>query len=315
MSLGGGMQLLLHGWLAVQWGHSLWMLAGLAATRIMPKIFGSVPAGMLCDRVPRTRILPVTRGLTAVASLLPLVGFAAPWPLFWVLAASSLGGAAHVLDLPAGRSALGDICPSQDLYTLVAVERAGGHTAALIGPLLAFELTSWPGQPAALIASAAVLAVAALQSRKLPEARPRQTHDSTGIGPLVAYLKDTPTAVLLMLVGVAPVLVDRGIALALPSRGGGASTGLALAAPEVGALLAAAMLASARYRPGWTAILGSAVFYALFVGIASQNLDEGEVLIAALAAAGVAKIVMIVTAHARLQGIVPPAVRGRVFAL
>src|SRR6185295_7922636 len=62
-SLGGGMQLLLHGWLAVAWGHSAWFLAIFAATRIVPKIVLTVPAGIVCDRVPRARLLFACRML------------------------------------------------------------------------------------------------------------------------------------------------------------------------------------------------------------------------------------------------------------
>ncbi|MGH7486313.1 MAG: MFS transporter [bacterium] len=315
-SLGGSMQLLLHGWLAVQWGHSLWMLAALGATRILPKLLGAVPAGILCDRLPRTRVLAATRGAAVVASLVPLLGFVAPFPLLWVLAASSIGGAVHALDLPAGRGTLGDVSEPADLDAAVAFNSAGGHFAALVGPLIAFGLASWPGRPAALIASGAVLATAAVLSRRIPDLMPRRKAVADGVRPLVRYLRSAPTATLLILVGVAPVLVDKAIALGLPSKaGGGASVGFALAAPEVGGLLAAGVLAIAPRRLGVGAIAAAGVLYAVFVFAAAQNLREGEVLIVMLAAAGVAKLVMIATAQARLQGIVPPSVRGRVFAL
>jgi MFS family permease len=291
MSLGGGMQLLLHGWLAVAWGSSLWMLTPLAATRILPKVLCAVPAGILCDRVSRTRILYVTRGLTVLASRLPLVGFFAAHPVIWILTASALAGTIHAVEAPASRATLGDISNPKDIQRVVALDRTGAQVSQLLGPAVAFGLASGLGEPVALLTSAGVLAAAALLSRGIPETRTRPANPrESGIGPLITYLKDTPAAVLLLLIGVGPVLIDRGIAFALPSRGGdGAAVGLALIAPELGGLLAAALLASARVRLGWAAMFGAAVFYALAVGIATQDVREGEVLIAALALTGVTK--------------------------
>ncbi len=318
MSLGAGMQLLLHGWLAVSWGQSLWMLGAFAASRLLPKMVLTVPAGIICDRVPGDRVLRTARAVDVAASLLPLGGFFAPLPLAWVLAASTLAGAVHAFDLPAARGALADLVEPKDLHATVALNSTGHHVAALVGPALAFGLASWPGRPAPLLVSAALLAVAALISPRLAttarEAPSPAVPDTTAA--FVRYLFSTPGILLLILAGSAPGLLDRGIALALPSAGGGgSSTSLALVAPEIGALFAALALAMSPVRLGVAAVISGTVVYALFVALASQNTHEAEVLIAALACGGMARLVVNATAQTRLQHLTPAGVRGRVMAV
>src|ERR1051325_4485859 len=82
-AMGGRMQLLLHGWLIVAWGHSLLFLIAFAAARILPKLVLTVPAGMICDRYPRPRVLAVARCLCALACLLPLAGYLLPFRFAW----------------------------------------------------------------------------------------------------------------------------------------------------------------------------------------------------------------------------------------
>ena len=322
MSLGAGMQLLLHGWLAVAWGHSLWMLLAFSATRLVPKLLLTVPAGIICDRVPRARVLKVARAVDVAASLLPLLGFVAPMPLLWVLAASTLAGAVHAFDLPAGRGALADLTEREETHAAVALNSAGHHISTLVGPGLAFALASWPGRPAPLLASAALLGIAALISPSLSTspsatspAPPAQSMPG-GTAAFVRYLLSTPAVLLLILAGSAPGLLDKGIALALPSAGGGGSaTGLALLAPEAGALGAAIVLAMSPVRLGVAAVIGGTALYASFVTVASQNRHEAEILVFALALGGVARLVVNATAQARLQRLVPAEVRGRVMAV
>ncbi|MHB8375501.1 MAG: MFS transporter [Dehalococcoidia bacterium] len=318
MSLGGGMQLLLHGWLAVSWGGSLWMLVAFAASRMVPKVLLTIPAGVLCDRLPRARLLGLTRGVDVAASLLPLVGFVAPMPLLWVLAGSSIAGAVHAFDLPAGRGAMADMTEPTDLHAAVALNSAGHQAAALLGPALAFGLASWPGRPAALAVSALVLAGAALVSRAVPSAaRPDRAHGTRRApASFVRYLISTPPVLLLIVASAAPGVVDRAIALILPSAAGsGGSVGFALVAPEVGALLAAAVLAVAPVRLGAAAVLAGILLYAGLIVVASQNTREAQMLVLTLGVAGMARLIVNATAQARLQYVVPAEVRGRVFAV
>lgn len=318
-SIGGGMQLLLHGWLAVAWGHSPVFLLIFAAARIGPKILFTVPAGIVCDRVPRARILLIARCGYAVASLLPLVGLFGRLPIAWLLAAAALAGTIHAFDLSSARCVMGDIVEPPQMHAAVALNRAGSHVASLAGPAVAFVLISGLGSAAALAVSAAFLLAGALAVVPLPATVPL-VHDrrlNAATGGLVRYLRSSPTTIILVLAGIAPAFIDKAVALLLPSvsGGGGGTVSMALIAPEVGALMAMAVLAMAPVRLGPRELVGAAVLYALFISMASTHSHQAEALVITLGLAGMASAALSATTHARLQGTVPAEMRGRVFAM
>ncbi len=77
-NLGCTMQQLIQGWLAVTWGHSILFLIPFALARILPKIALTIPAGSICDRMPRRTVLLCCRISNALTSALPLLGFLTP---------------------------------------------------------------------------------------------------------------------------------------------------------------------------------------------------------------------------------------------
>jgi MFS family permease len=317
-SLGGGMQLLLHGWLAVAWGHSAWFLAIFAATRIVPKIVLTVPAGIVCDRVPRARLLFACRMLYAVASMLPLVGLLGPMPIVWLLLGSTLAGAVHAFDLSSGRAVLAEIIEPDEVHAAVALNRAGSHVAALAGPAVAFVLVSGAGSGAALSDSALLRAAAAVAVLPVPNRAPALCEKKMGAaaGGLFRYLRETPGVVVLVFAGIVPTFIDKAVALMLPSVASGHGTvSMALIAPEVGALIGAAVLALAPVRLGVPALVGAALMYAGFICIASLNSQQAGALVLALGLAGMASTAINTSAAARLMHAVPNEMRGRVFAV
>jgi predicted MFS family arabinose efflux permease len=306
------MQQLIQGWLAVTWGHSPWFLIAFAAARVLPKVALTLPAGLLCDRVPRSRILIACRWLNVLASILPLVGFILAPALFWLMIAIALGGAIHAFDLPAGRALVGDVATANDLPAVVALNNGGSHVAALVGPPAAFLLG-----PFGLVAAAALFAVGALLTMAIP-APARHTEVGTekpSLGQLFAYVLSAPTMLVLLCVTIAPGIVDKLVLLLLPSVSGqGASTSLALLAPEGGAILAASILATVPVRLSVPAILSLAGGYAVLLTLAFRFSYEPELLVAGLALAGVTKLAFNTTSQIRIQETVPGRLRGRVLS-
>ena len=318
-AVGGGMQMLLHGWLAVSWGHSPFFLGIYAVARLAPKILLTVPAGIVCDRFPRARILLAARAGYAIASLLPLVGLVAPAPMAWLLAAAVLAGAIHAFDLSSARCVMGDMIDPEDMHAAVALNRVGSHIASLAGPAVAFVLISGPGTVAALSVSAALLLGASLAVLPLRSIVPAACDGrlNAATGGFFRYLRSSPITLILVLAGVAPAFIDKSVALLLPSvsGGGGGTVSMALIAPEVGALVAMCALAVAPVRLGSNALIAAAVLYALFISVASMNSHEAEALVITLGLAGMASAALSATTHARLQRTVPSEMRGRVFAM
>lgn len=313
------MQLLLQGWLAVAWGHSPVFLAVFLAARLIPKILLTIPAGAICDRFPRSSILVGARAGYAVASLVPLMGLIMPGAIIWLLAGVVLAGAIHAFDLSSSRALLGDVIELDDIEAAVALNRAGSHIAALTGPAMAFLLISGVGSAAALAVSATIIAVSALAILPIPRSHrcSGETSTNSGVaGGLFRYLWQSPAAGVLILVGVAPAFIDKGVAVLMPSiaRGGG-TVSMALVAPELGALAMACVLALAPVRLGVKALIGAAVLYSLFLCMASLRSHEAEALLVALGLAGMASAALSTTSQARLQRLVPAEMRGRVFAL
>lgn len=318
-SVGGGMQLLLLGWLAIEWGHSAIFLGVFAACRIGPKILLTMPAGIVCDRMPRARVLFLSRCGYAMASLVPLVGLFGPLPIAWLLVGAMIAGAIHAFDLSAGRAAMGDIIEPEEMHAAVALNRAGSHVAALIGPAVAFVLISRVGSGVALGVSAVMLGASAMAITALPLTAPL-LHDrriTAATSGFVGYLRSSPLTLVLVMAGIAPAFIDKAVALLLPSVAGGGdgTVSMALIAPEAGALAAALVLAMAPVRLGLKALIAAAVLYAGFICMASLGSHEAEALVIALGFAGMASAALSATTHARLQGVVPAEMRGRVFAM
>jgi MFS family permease len=304
------MQQLLQGWLAVAWGHSLLFLAVFAVFRVLPKVVLTVPAGIICDRVPRVRVLLACRGMNVLASLLPLAGLFLPERIVWLLLAISLGGALHAFDLPAGRAVLGDLTEKEDLCSVISLSHGGSHLAALIGPPLAYLLG-----PAGLVVSAAFFFLASMLTLALRSEPARQSvpfqGSRTALSEFVGFTLRTPTTAVLIVLGILPGLVDKGVPLVVPSVSSGGITSAALIAPELGAIIAAVALSLVSVRLNLGTILLAILGYALLLGVAFRFSYEPELLIAGLFAAGVAKLAFNTASQTQIQASVPAELRGR----
>jgi len=316
-SVGNSMQLLLLGWLALS--NSALALGIFAVVRLVPKLLLSLPAGYVCDRLPRSRIVAVTRVGYAFASLLPLCCIVLGTPLAWLFASAALAGTIHPFDLSASRSIIGDTIDREDLQPAVGLNRAGSHIASMVGPTLAFVLISGVVSAAALCVSAAMLALGGLAILPIPSVVHVASNVRMGSASraLFQYLWDTPTAVILVLAGVVPAFVDKAVLMLLPraTSSGEGTVSMALLAPELGALCGALVLAMAPIKLNALHLIGAAMLYALFLGVASAHSNEAPSLLAALGFAGMSSAALGTAVHARLQGEVPAEMRGRVFAL
>ncbi|HEX5367868.1 MAG TPA: MFS transporter [Dehalococcoidia bacterium] len=317
-ALGSGVQQLIQGWLAVSWGGSPLFLIAFAAARLLPKVALTLPAGVICDRVSRVRLLTACRTLNVGASVLPLLGFVFGHGLFLLMIAIALGGAIHAFDLPSGRALLGDVPSDEDLPSVIALNNGGSHLAALIGPPIAFLMG-----PYGLLVSSVLFGLAALLTALIHAPEP-QCHASSapaavtsgvssGLHELLEFARGAPAVTLLLALGLAPGIVDKLVLLLLPSISHGTgATSLALLAPEAGALLAATLLATRPVRISLAGILCLAAAYSALLAIAMSLSFMPELLIAGLALAGVAKLAFNTTSQTRIQQAVPGGLRGRV---
>ncbi|HEX5369916.1 MAG TPA: MFS transporter [Dehalococcoidia bacterium] len=319
-SIGSVIQVLLHGWLILAWGHNPLYLLFFAAARVLPKVVLTLPAGIVCDRLPKRRVLALTRCLNSVASLIPLATFFFPAPIAWLLIGSTLAGVAFAFEVPGSRSAIGDTAETQDIYSVVALNNGGSHLAAIVGPLTAVFLG-----PLGLLVSAGFFAASSIMTLFLPstivasaEVSASSGAESTqpgGAREMLRYVMTAPVIGMLVVLAMAPPTIDRGISLMVPSLAAGSSTiSVALLAPELGALFASLSLTIVPIRLSVAATVGTLPGYGLLVGLALNFSHSPVLLIGGLLLAGVLRLAFMTNSQAWIQEKIPPRMRGRILA-
>ena len=116
----------------------------LIFAQLGPMFFGSVPAGVLADRVDRTRLI-----LTMQASMMVLsvvLGGLARWSApIWTIFAIQLGiGIANTVQAPAFNASLPSLVPRADIGGAVSLNSAMINGSRIAGPALAAFL-GWIG--------------------------------------------------------------------------------------------------------------------------------------------------------------------------
>jgi MFS family permease len=305
------------------------LLGIVGATRVLPYVLLSVPAGIVADRFDRRRILIATdaaRGAIMVA-LAYLV--ATDGPVEWIVALAILATCFSTFFGPT----IGAYLP-----TLVADERQLGpansawatldNLAFALGPAIAGVLIAIGGLTLAFVLNAVSFAIVAVVLAGLPSTAPPSTaplpeaSTDEGIapsGPAAPPSQPFPARVVL---GLAAVDVVSGftfggvavltVVLAATVYGTGeAGTGGLNAAIGVGGILGAIVSGVLVLRPGLPAVLvGGGIVTAL--GIAILGLTEAfAVALVALAIASTGSLVLEVIGATIFQRSVPDAVRGR----
>jgi hypothetical protein len=131
----------------------------------------------------------------------------------------------------------------------------------------------------------------------------------------VRFALGAPSVTALVVLGLAPGVVDKAVILVLPSVASQAGTvSMALLAPEIGGMIAAVVVSFASIRFGVAAITISAIAYVTLLVIAFGYSYESEVLISGLALAGAAKLAFFTSTQVQVQERVPADLRGRVLS-
>jgi len=227
-------------------------LIGLA--EFVPLMLLALPAGHLADRLPRRAMFGASIGLNIVVAafllLVTLEGASQLWP-FIVLAAAS--GAVSALGNPAARALPPALVPRELLASSLALRSMAMRIGSIVGPAIGGILFAWHGELVYAVAIAlflvALACIAALRVPAVerdPSAPPSPRLDSVLAG--VRLIRQTPVLLGAISLDLFAVLFGDAIAL-LPlfTRSilllGPAGLGLLRAAPSLGGLLAATILA------------------------------------------------------------------------
>jgi len=340
-ALGDGMSFVALVWLLIDRGGSPTDVGWLAAIHTAPVIIGGLAAGVVLDRFDPRRVIAldnVIRGV-AIASvpLAAALGVLTTAQLFAVAAVYGLLFMTSIAGIPTLIPAL--VEPGE-LTTANAMESITYGIAGLIGPALAGVVIAVVGAAAVLAIDAvtyAVFVVCLLAMRSggrqpvaeaaealegvEPDAGGGQEAVGGGIGPAVRFILAAPAIVATTLMymslnvsgGITTVVIP---IYARDVLGGGPATyGILLSALTAGELIGLLVIGAI----GWRWPLGRS--------IAAGALGSGLVLALLLVRPGLAAMAAILAASGFLESsltpwaqtirmrLIPPALRGRVFAL
>ncbi|MGO8958868.1 MAG: MFS transporter [Streptosporangiaceae bacterium] len=285
---------------------------------------GLLTGGMLADRHDRRTLLMVVRlpqallaGLLVVNSLL---GHPALWPLYVI----TFGiGALSGLSAPASTAATPALVSADKLPAAAALNATAGQLGSLGGPALAGLLIAGPGLAACYAINAACFAVfglAMIGMRPLPPTTKAQRPGLRSLAEGLRYVRRNGVVGGMLLVDTNAMIFGMPSALfpALASthfHGGSATFGLLVAAPGLGALIAAAASGwTGRLKRPGVVVIGAGIVWGLAIAVFGLVRSLPLALLF-LAVAGLGDMFSEILRNALLQRYTPDQLRGRVSSL
>ena len=296
-------------------------LVGLA--EFLPLLLLALPAGQLADRVPRRNLLVVMVALNVVVlgGLLAVTvsGAGSVWPFFALAFVQGVGSA---IGAPAGRALTPSLVPQEILLSALAQRSIAFQLSAVVGPAvggLLFALNAELVYVVAIGLSLVALGcVLALRSGRIPAADGVAGFDEVMAG--VRLIRRTNVLLGAISLDLFAVLLGGAVAL-LPIFAkdilevGPTGLGLLRAAPAVGALIAAALIARypIRRRAGPKLLVVVAGFGICMVAFGLSRQMWLSMLALALGAG--LDMVSVVLRSTILPLVTPDELRGRVNAV
>jgi MFS family permease len=338
-ALGDGMSFVALVWLVIERGGTAADIGWLSAVYTAPVIVGGIAAGILLDRFDKRRVIAadnLIRGL-AIASvpIADFLGILTTTQLFVVAAIYGLLFMVSIAGLP---SMIPALVGEADLNTANAMESITYGIAGLIGPALAGVIIVAVGASAVLAFDALTYGVFVLclllmrSGGRVPVAHPSETRAGAehaaapmavgaGIGPAVRFILGAPAIVAITVMYMC-LNVGGGISIVLIPiyakdvlLGGAQTFGLLLSALTGGELLGLLVIGAIRWRwPLGRSIAAAALVTGLIRGLMIVRPDL-IFMILILAASGVAESSLTPWAQTIRMRLIPPHLRGRVFAL
>ncbi|MEU8657397.1 MFS transporter [Actinoplanes philippinensis] len=312
-------------WLVVREPDAATWVSLVQAATTLPVLVFALPSGALADNLDRRRLLlGVQLGLSCVAATLAALAaldLVRP-PLLLIF--TFLLGAGQALTLPSWQAVIPEIVPRERLPAASALGAVNTNLARSAGPAVGGLLVAQFGPAVVFALNAVSFAVFALalafwrRPRQPPPARPERfgtaVHDG---GHFVRYSPDVRRILGRVLLFVLPgsvvwsllplVARDRGL-------GAGGYGGL-LAALGAGAVLGALLMPRVRARLTANRMaLATGLAYGAALAVIALVADVTAVAVA-LAAAGLAWMMLVSRMNAAMQLVLPNWVRARALAV
>ena len=320
-------------WVIFQAFHSP-TLAGFAViSHWVPFLLFSVHAGALADRYDCRKLIQISQGLFALASLAWALLFLTGTLRIWHAAALLLiHGAAGVIGLPASQLMVYDIVGPERLPSAIRLNATSRYLAILLGPAVGGGLMLLLGPGQGLLANILIYVPLTLFLMRTPytghlrDAAGRRRSPRVGLVEIRRLLDearaDPRLITMIVLGGTTSFLVGNAFQAQMPEYAhhlgadeAGTRYSVLLAANAVGAILGAVLLESAPFvRVSTRTAIGCAAAWGVLMALfpATQSYPAAVIL---LILAGTFNIVFTSMAQTVIQLLAPPQLRGSMVGL
>ena len=324
-NIGSWMQILAQGWLILSLTDSPFYLGLVGLVRAVPTITLSMIGGVIADRFDRRHVLLITQLVMLSSSLalgaLVATGLVEVWH---ILVITFLSAIFFAVDNPTRQALVPDLVGKDRLTSAIGLNSAAWNGAAIIGPSIAGILIAVVSISGAFFLNAAsyvpvIFAVLAIPPIERMTQAKRSVLGQLGDG--VSYIRSQRAIWGILLLIAIPSLGARPYIQMMPVFArdvlglGAGGYGVLMAASGIGALagaLATASLGNSSRRGILLLVVTGSLGVALVGFSQSQWL---AVSLALVLLVGAASTMMMSTANALLQGLVPGDMRGRVMSV
>lgn len=320
---GSWMQNIATGWLMTSLTQSAMWVSLVQVALSLPVLLIALPAGALADMVDRRKFLLFTQSsMVAAALILGILTVTSTCTPTLLLFFTFLLGAGAFMNEPAWQALTPDLVPVSKLGSAVALNSAGFNIARAVGPALGGLVIATAGSGTAFLLNAvSFFGVILFLYRWKPAERPAGQVMTTFSGALIVGLRyirqERRITAVLIRTALFSLFASAFWALLplIASRFGASGYGAMLAFFGLGALLGAALLASARRRFSFDAVAVTATVIfalALFGLVRTSSLTSSSIF---AAAAGLAWISILATLNLVAQIVCPSWIRARVISM
>jgi len=321
--IGTWMQNIAQGWLVLELTNSPFWVGVVSGLGSLPILIGSLPAGVLVDRLNKHRVVILTQTLSALQALaLAILIWTHAVALWQVAVIAVFLGSVNAMDTPARQAFMVELVGKEDLGNAIALNSSVFNAARVVGPSIAGVLISLVGLGwCYLLNAVSYLAVIwGLIAMRLPRfVRPQRTGSGWAqFREGARFVRgDRRVLALVTLMAVRsvfgfPYLVMMPVFARDVLRVGAAGLGFMMAATGAGAVVAALALAvlERRLRRGLVLAWAGPLFGLAVAVFAVVPWLPAVLLI--LPVTGGAMILTSALTNTLIQTLAPDALRGRV---
>lgn len=293
----------------------------LGLCRFLPAMLFSIAGGVVADRGDRRRTLFATQLLLlACSATLAVLTWAGAISMPAIYALVALASVVDSVANPTRQALIPLLVPREELPAASTMNLIEFHTALIGGPAIGGILIAWLGVSSAYFVDAVsfgavIFAVVAMRAR--PELPPAMTGGLEAAREGLHFLRRSPVLLGVMVTDffgtffgfsslLMPIFAEKVL------HAGPRGLGLLLAAPAVGGVAAAIVLAIVPLpnRAGLTVLVSVALYGGAMTGFGLST--TLWISLACLALSGIADSVSMTLRHAMRNLLTPDALRGRV---